>query len=80
MLRTEKIHGMRRPEDRHRYTLDQVISHDQSIDVSEFGWICKKNDLASISPNAEHNRLNGIVEDLLNWVSRRLVLVSDLLG
>ena len=54
-----------------------MIYDTQSLVCSETEWIRQRQDLAAVGHEAEYGWFNGFVEDVLNKVSTRLLLVSS---
>ena len=71
----QKVEAIKRPTKRSQNAVYNMIHEERNIWPDEADWICRSDDLGSIARNAEHGWLNGFVEDLLNSISRRLLLV-----
>lgn len=67
---------MKRPSSRYRKAVSNFIEYEENIIRSERAWIYHGEDVVAVSPQAEQNKLNKIVEDGLNAISRKLLLVS----
>lgn len=67
---------MKRPLPRHQSTVFMCISEHDNMIGSEGSFIYRSDDLASISLQAEHSWLNGVVEDGVNKLSQKLLWVS----
>lgn len=76
LLLTQSIQGMKRPPRRDQNSVSALVVNQDDMLNSEADWIRRSDDLGVISPNSEHGWLNGVVEDVIAKVSRRLYLVS----
>ena len=56
-----------------------LINNTQSLVGSEADWICQGPDLAAVGCGTEHGWLNTLLEDALNWLPTRVILVSLIL-
>lgn len=78
LLRLQKIQAIKRPTERAQRNLHNVISNTQSLVRDESDWIREGPDLAAIGQGIEHGWLNTFLEDVLNGISRKFTMVSDL--
>ena len=76
LLRAQKIQAIKRPARRNQNSVYNRIHEEQNIMRSEEHWIRRSEDLAALARDAEDGWLNGFVEDSLNSISRRLLVVS----
>ena len=74
------MQAVRKPTKRNQNSVYNMIEDTQSQVSSESEWIRQRHDLAAIGHGAEYGWFNGFVEDLLNKVSARLLLVSSTLA
>ena len=77
LLRLHKLEAIRTPTKRNQNSVYNMIYNTQSLVASEARWIRQREDLAAVGHGAEHGWFNGFVEDLLNKVSAKLLLVSS---
>ena len=71
------MEAIRTPTKRNQNSVYNMIYNTQSLVPSEREWICQRQDLAAVGHGAEHGWFKGFLEDLLNKVSPRLLLVSS---
>ena len=78
LLRTQKVQAIKRPTDSAQNSLYNFISLDSHISQSgnEANWICRSDDLASLSGDTGSGRLKEAVECILHMIPKRLLLVS----
>ena len=56
-----------------------LINNTQSLVKGEADWIRHGSDLAAVGCGGEHGWLNTFLEDAVNWLLRRAILVSLIL-
>ena len=78
LLHTQKVQATKRPPDNAQNSLYNFISMDNHISHSgnEANWICRSDDLASISGDAENDWLKEAVESIIRKIPKGLLLVS----
>ena len=74
------MEAIRTPTKRNQNSVYNMIYNTQSLVSSEAEWIRQRQDLAAVGHGAEYGWFNGFVEDLLNKISGRLLLVSNTTG
>jgi hypothetical protein len=50
----------------------------QNIVEKETAWVCQREDLIALAQGAEHGWFNAFLEDFLNIISRKALLVSNI--
>lgn len=78
LLRMQQIHALKTPTKRNQNSLWNAVHYSESMTASETDWIRMRMDLAAIADDAEQGWLNGLVEDSLNQISKKMLLVSDI--
>lgn len=77
MFRLRDVQAIRRPSKRNQGSVYQEMASDASNIVDgEAQWIRRSDDLAALSPDADHGWFNVWLEDVLNKFSRETLLVS----
>ena len=76
-LRLHQMQAVKTPTKRNQNSVYNMIEDTQSQVSSESEWIRQRRDLAAVGHGAEYGWFNGFVEDMLNKVSPRLILVSS---
>ena len=71
------MEAIRTPTKRNQNSVYNMICNTQSLVPSETEWIRQRQDLAAVGHGAEYGWFNGFLEDLLNKISARLLLVSS---
>ena len=74
IFRLQKVQAMKSPSKRNQNRLHQMAS--QNLVAMEGKWICHGDDLAALAHDVEHNWFDVFLEDMLNKISRRTLLVS----
>ena len=75
-LRFQKVQAVRRPTTRNQASLFNFVTNTGSLVESEYRWIREGVDLAAVAREEEHSWFNGILEDILNGISKGLTHVS----
>ena len=76
VFRLQKKTEIRKPTKRNQNSVYNLINTSHSLTSSEALWIRQWDDLMAPAYNAEHGWFNGILEDALRGLSKRITLVS----
>ena len=76
LLRTQKIHSLKRPTERAQRNLHHLIKNTQSLVGNESEWTVEGPDLAALGRGPEYSWLNSFVENTMSKVSERATRVS----
>ena len=76
LLRTQQINAIEIPTKRNQNSLHNFMNEgDSTIMASEKDWVTEREDLAALSHNAERGQVNAWLEEVLNHLCPRLLLV-----
>lgn len=71
LLRTQKIHSLKRPTERAQRNLHHLIKNTQSLVGNESEWTVEGPDLAALGRGPEYSWLNTFLENTMSKVSKR---------
>ncbi|KAG8533704.1 uncharacterized protein KY384_001445 [Bacidia gigantensis] len=75
LLKTQRIQALETPTKRDQNSVKIFVERSHSIVESEREWTQRREDLAVLNRNAERGKINDIIEDVLNYLCPRLLLV-----
>ena len=73
LFRLQKLHAIKRPTKQNQNSVYQFTT--QNLVDMETYWPCRTDDLAALAPDAEHGWFNGLLEDLLAKIPKRILIV-----
>lgn len=78
LILLQQISNLNTPTRRLQNSLYNIIEESYGMTAREKEWVLQRNDLAAVAGNGAETWLSGFIEDVLYWMSRRLLLVSRL--
>ena len=76
LLRLQKKQEIKKAVKRNQNSLYNAIKISKSMMSGEALWIHNRDDLLALATDAEHGWFNGILEDTLRKISRKITLVG----
>lgn len=77
MFRLREVQRIKRPSKQNQGSVYQAMATEASNIVSvEAQWIRRSDDLAALAQDADHGWFNICLENVLNRISRKALLVS----